>query len=316
MYLLSNRNLSTENDTFFLLKVSGRIPVANLSVQTLNAKGKYFLAPRARQSSNRTFDTMDNRVTFAFKQNGNIQFVQNTLDTTRGTAGIYHGFILDYENNPSIRHNILSDTVDLGYATLNYLGNGAGDNRAIITVNHSSPTVFSGCSAYSFDGTSNYSQRLQVKEGENFVSVGFGTLNRWGDYSGAQRKYNEDGVVWMAGSYGRSNRTNGTWIAELKWLDDSFVGISENQSERKTPKVFPNPSMDQISVSFVAEKSELMSFKLYDIQGRLVKIILKDLTKKGENLFSFSTQPLPAGTYILRIESASGMVHQQKIIRQ
>ncbi|MFN4122557.1 MAG: T9SS type A sorting domain-containing protein [Flavobacteriales bacterium] len=316
MYLLSNRNLSTENDTFFLLKVSGRIPNANLSVQTLKAEGNYYMAPRARQASNRTFDTMDNRVTFAFKQNGIIQFVQNTLDTTRGTAGIYHGFILDYENNPSIRHNILSDTVDLGYATLNYLGNGAGDNRAIITVNHSSPTVFSGCSAYSFDGTSNYSQRLQVKEGENFVSVGFGTFNRWGDYSGAQRKYNEDGVVWMAGSYGRSNRTNGTWIAELKWLDDSFVGISENQSEHKTPKVFPNPSMDQISVSFVAEKSELMSFKLYDIQGRLVKIILKDLTKKGENLFSFSTQPLPAGTYILRIESASGMVHQQKIIRQ
>jgi hypothetical protein len=316
MYLLSNRNLSTENDTFFLLKVSGRIPDANLSVQTLKAEGNYYMAPRARQASNRTFDTMDNRVTFAFRKNNIIQFVQNTQDTTSGNAAILHGFILNYNSDPFIRHNILSDTVDLGYATLNYIGNGPGDDRAIITVNHSSPTVFAGCSAYSFDGTSNYSNRLQVKEGENFVSIGLGTFNRWGDYSGAQRKYNEDGVVWMAGSFGRPNRTNGTWIAELKWLDESFLSVPEKKFETNIAKVFPNPSADQISVTFNNDKAEVLSFKIYDLQGRLMKLLLKDFAKKGENLFSFSTQPLPSGVYVLTIENELGIVHQQRIICQ
>jgi len=316
MYLLSNKNLSTQNDTFFLLKVDGQIPDATLTVDILRSKNQYFLPPSAKQAANRTFDTNDSRILFAFRENGKIQFVQSCLDTLSGNAGVYHGLVNNYENEPSIRANTLSDTLDLGFPGISYIGNGTNDDRAIINVNHSSANVFSGCSVYSFDGASNYSERVEVKAGDNYVTTNqFGAYQRWGDYTGTQRKYNEEGIVWVTGSYGTNNRRNGTWITEINWDDDTFLSVNENNKAKVSNIVYPNPSDDEVNVQFNIDKAESLRFSLYDMQGKLVKQLLREFTKKGENLFSFSMQPLPAGVYILSIESSDSIIHQQKLIK-
>jgi len=316
MYLLSNRNLSADNDSIFLLKVSGQISDAVLSLQILKAEVPYFLPPRARQASNRTFDTNDSRILYAFKQNGKIQFVQSCLDTISGNAAVYHGIINNYSTNPQVYANILSDTLDLGFPGITYVGYGADDDRAIINVNHTSRFVFSGCSVYSFDGISNYSERVVIKNGLNYVQLLLGNYQRWGDYTGIQRKYNEPDVVWIAGSYGRQNRTNGTWIGEVRWNDDSFLNTEEPASKGSISMVYPNPHQDEVNVKFSIEQGDVLSFSIYNLEGKLVKRLMREFAKKGENQFSFSTQPLSNGVYILKIESRDKLIYSEKIIKQ
>lgn len=316
MYLLSNRNLSADNDSIFLLKVSGQIPDAVLSLQILKAEARYFLPPRARQAFNRTFDTNDSRILYAFKQNGKIQFVQSCLDTVSGNAAVYHGIINNYSTNPQVYANILSDTLDLGFPGITYVGYGPDDDRAIINVNHTSRFVFSGCSVYSFDGISNYSERVVIKDGLNYVQLLLGNYQRWGDYTGIQRKYNEPDVVWIAGSYGRQNRTNGTWIGEVRWNDDSFLNTEEPASKGSISMVYPNPHQDEVNVRFSIDQGDVLSFSIYNLEGKLVKRLMREFAKKGENQFSFSTQPLTNGVYILKIESKEKLIYSEKIIKQ
>lgn len=297
MYLLSNRNLMTQSDTFYVIHVSDTLPNSVLTMDTVIASVKYFIPPTARQSNGHTFDTNDSRILAAFIENDTIQFVQSCLDTISGNAAVYHGFITNLNGTKQIHAYILSDTLDLGFPNISYAGNGTGDNRAIINVNHSSATVYSGWSAYNSDGNGNYSTRKEVKAGNTYVNILSGIYERWGDYTGSQRKYNENGVVWAVGSYGNlvgaTGRRNATWIAELTLNGASLSVKNEIKSDKM--QVFPVPSNDIITCRFTLENSNYLQFNIYDLQGKLVKQLMREYAKEGENQFSFSIASLADG---------------------
>jgi hypothetical protein len=306
-----------ESDTFFVIHVSDTLPNAVITMDTVVASVKYFMPPTARQPNGHTFDTNDSRILAAFIQNDTIQFVQSCLDTASGNAAVYHGFISNLSSQKQIDALILADTLDLGFPNISYVGNGAGDNRAIINVNHSSATVNSGWSAYNYDGNGTYSARRQVKAGNTFVNILSGIYERWGDYSGSQRKYNENGVVWAVGSYGNQvggSRRNATWIAELT-LDGSSLSV-KNEINSGKMQVFPVPANEIIHTQFNLEKSKYLQFNIYDMQGKLVKQLLREYVKEGDNQFSFSISSLSIGMYIFKIESENEFIFQQKIIKQ
>lgn len=218
MYCLSNKNLRLESDTIYLLEITGKVSDAKtkLKLRAVRSSKTYFLPVTARQANGHTFDTNDSRILGGFYEDGRIQFVQSTTDTSNGRAAIYHGFIYNLDTEPVCDANIISDNgLDYGYPNIAYTGVNRCDNQAIISFNHTDSTVFSGCSAIFFSDDYQYSPRLTIKAGLNYVNVLSGVYERWGDYSGVQRKYNENGKVYMSGSFGKQNLTNGTWIAEL-----------------------------------------------------------------------------------------------------
>lgn len=318
MYLLSNRNLMTESDTFFVIHVSDTLPNAVITMDTVVSSVKYFMPPTARQPNGHTFDTNDSRILAAFIENDTIQFVQSCLDTASGNAAVYHGFISNLSSNKQIDALILADTLDLGFPNISYVGNGPGDNRAIINVNHTSATVSSGWSAYNYDGNGTYSERRMVKAGNTYVNILSGIYERWGDYTGSQRKYNENGIVWAVGSYGNlvgsTNRRNATWIAELT-LSGASLSV-KNQITSGKMQVFPIPSNDFITTRFTLEKSNYLQFNIYDMQGKLVKQLMREYVKDGENQFVFSIASLSSGIYLFQIENDKELIYQQKIIKQ
>jgi hypothetical protein len=318
MYLLSNRNLMAESDTFYVIHVSDTLPNALISMDTVIAAVKYFMPPTARQANGHTFDTNDSRILGAFIENDTIQFVQSCLDTASGNAAVYHGFITNLNGTKQINALILADTLDLGYPNISYAGNGSGDNRAIINVNHSSATTFSGWSAYNYDGNGNYSLRKQVKAGNTYVNILSGIYERWGDYTGSQRKYNEPGVVWAVGSYGNlvgaTNRRNATWIAELT-LSGASLSV-KNKSFSNKLELYPNPTSDMIHTQFNIDKSNYLQFNIYDMNGKIVKQLMREYVKEGQNKFSFSIASLASGVYIFKIENENKLIFQQKFIKQ
>jgi hypothetical protein len=224
VYLLSNRNFDIENDTFFIAQLHGSIddPEAYLTVKAAVSTTSYGLSPNGRQQntdpndSTDGLDINDSRVLGAFVESDNIQFVCNSVNPSTGLAAIYHGFIDDPGGIPLVTGNIIGhETRDFGYPNIAWTGQQPFQPQSIIGFNHTSPEDFAGVSAVFFSNDSVYSEIIELKEGENFVRRLSGTYDRWGDYFGIQRKYNQPEIVYAAGFYGLINNASGTWLNRL-----------------------------------------------------------------------------------------------------
>ncbi|MDZ7848453.1 MAG: T9SS type A sorting domain-containing protein [Owenweeksia sp.] len=239
-YFLSNRNFDIQNDSIFIMKITGTLddPNTELLVNVGQANTPYGVPPNGRQADTDLNDptkglqTNDARVLGAVYHENWIQFVGNTKNFKTGYSAIYHGTI----NNPltdaqQITAKVIGDsTLDFGYPNLAFTGNENCDIEAIIGVNYSSPTDFPGVGAFYYGNDSAYSEFVRLKEGENFTNRHSDSYERWGDYFGIQRKFNDPGKVWTAGYWGLANNNNATWFNELATPDTNRLFVQTQQA--------------------------------------------------------------------------------------
>lgn len=319
MFLLSNRNTSSENDTLFLIEVTGRVtnPGAELTVRTIRADVPYVLPVPAKQEGNNWFDTNDSRVLGGYTLNNRLHFVQSCTNPSTGTSAIYYGVIDGHEgSNPTVTSRIYSDpTINYGYPNISWSGLHENDEQSIINFNHSSETDFAGFSAIHVNGNLEASARAEIKAGLGFVNVMQDSLERWGDYSGSQRLYNKVGTVWAVGSFGSATHGHGTWIGKLT-SPDLATEITDVQSNPVHSVVFPNPFLNQLEVTFELQESTLLRLELVDIEGKLVRLLMEDRIKAGKNRLSFNGSFLTSGTYFLNAYSAKNIIFSKKVIKQ
>lgn len=319
-YFVSNRNLDIQNDTIFLVKIPDTIGSTNtnLSITVLQTPQPYGIPPDGRQ--NTTFDntiedltTNDGRILGAFIENDEIQFVNASLNTANGSAGIYHGVISNVSSSPAVTGNIFSvDTLDFGYPNLSFSGN-QGGNTSIISFDYTGPNTFAGLGAIYYDGTQ-FSDLLKIKHGDSVIDVMTG-VQRWGDYTGSQTYWPAIGKVWVVGIYGRKDRRYGNYMAEIGI--PSLAGVANGQQTKNTGKVFPNPAFDFIQAEFSVSTAQQVDFSIYDITGKLVDKLYATHCKKGENLIQFNIAPLPKGSYILKgVNTDGAIIMTNKFIRQ
>ncbi len=240
IYFLSNRNFDITNDTIFIVKLRGGIndPNAQLEVVATTTNTPYGLAPNGRQSNTNLsdptsgLDVNDARVLGGFLLDGTIQFVSTTVNPETGLAAIYHGFIPNPDDSlPTITGNIIGDaSLDLAYPNIAWTGKDVCQGQAIIGLNYTSPQVFAGTGVVFFGNDSTYSSLVRLKDGENYINRLAGTYDRWGDYYGIQRKYDEPGKVFLAGFYGLPTRAGGTWLAELITADTIPLTVAITQA--------------------------------------------------------------------------------------
>jgi len=381
--LLSNKNFALLSDSIFLLNISGSQYDSSsvLDIKLGYSNVLYGTPPNGRQSHVDSLATNDARILGGFIENGEIQYVSCTIDTISGFAAIYHGFINDLDSVPVFTANILvDDSLDLGYPNIAYTGTHNCSRQSIIGMDHSSPERNPGISALLYSSDNKYSDLVSLKEAEGYVDRISG-YERWGDYFGIQRKYNEVGKVWTAGFYARGT-SNFTWINELiselevqltveinssknvsKFgMNDgnaivSFSGgltpysILWNDNNKQTTEMasglspeyykviindaanctafdsiliteplpestlFPNPSSDLIYLYFEMETAEIVSISIFDIQGKIIKHLYKDLAKQGSNIFTFSTAPLSSGSYVLKVISINKNIVSRQFIK-
>lgn len=316
MYLLSNRNTDLENDTVFLLEVTGRVndPNTELLVRTLQADQPYLLPVPADQQGNQWLDTNDGRVLGGYLLNNRIYYVQSCTDPATGRAGIYHGVIDDVAGAASITSRIYSDPdMDYGFPNISWTGLSINEEKSMISFNHSSETIAAGVSAIHINPNLDASDRIFVKSGISIVNVLPDTLERWGDYSGSQRMYNQPGVVWVVGSYAQSGQHR-TWIGQL--FSPAIATGIEEESIAVNTAVFPNPFINDLSIEFELTDSELIKLDLYDSNGKLVRTLLEDRVRSGKNRISFSDEFLEVGTYLLVASNSGSRIFTKQIIKQ
>lgn len=318
MYFLSDRNLAAANDTVFLVHVTDTAnAVGNtVTVTALTSNISYYMPPNAREPGNvGNMATNDARILGAFINNDVIQFVNNTMDTSTGNCAVYHGMITNASTTPVLNANIIGDTsLEFGYPNLAWVGHSPTDHSAIISFLHTDSVTFPGNSAVVSDGNGGYSPRTVIKQGLGYIDVLTGD-ERWGDYTGIQRKYDVGGTCWVNGMYGLANHLHATWVAEIGVTADvSVEPVTGNATDLAT---YPNPFANSFTVTFTNAKTQPVKFALYDMSGRLVTVLLNDRVKDGKVQFGFSPEPLVPGAYLLRAEAADGSVlFTEKIIRE
>lgn len=319
MFLLSNRNTDLENDTLFLLEVTGRVsdPNTELIVRTIVTDVPYVLPVAAKQEGGHLFDTNDSRVLGGYTKNNRLHFVQSCTDPNTGTSGVFYGVIDGVEgNSPTVTSRIFSDAnLYYGYPNISWCGLDEGDEQSIITFNHSSETVFAGFSAIHVNANLEASDRVEIRSGLSYVNVMQSNLERWGDYSGSQRLYDEPGTIWAVGSFGNASHGHGTWISKVT-SPDLATGISNIQTEKMNPLVYPNPFTNQIEVVFEIPKTTFLRLELVDMQGRTVKLIMEERFKAGKSRIAFNGSFLTPGTYFLNAYSADRLAFSKKVIKQ
>lgn len=325
MVFISNRNFDMSNDTFFVVKIEESLeqnPSPSFTTEAILANQNYGMPPDAQQTATTFLQTNDARPLSGITEGGIIHFVGNTVRPTSTKASIYHGRINTAESPWTVDLEIFEDNhLEYGYPNLSFSGQSTYDEQVIISFNHTSIDSFPGVSAiyYSFD--QGYSDRLHLASGNSKVNVISGSFERWGDYSGSQKKYNEPGTVWVNGFVGFKNNfaipadQHRTYIAKLNSPDSLGTSITNLPNIRNT--LFPNPVARQFYYEFELEQSEYLFFELYDMQGKLVDKLLEEQVKAGKNQFLFNMDPLVPGVYTLRVTNKDAqLICTDKIVKK
>jgi len=318
MFFIGSEPFDSLNDTLYVIRIPGNMattPVA--SVTPVTAPVQYGFPPSARQLNNvKELDTNDGRIQGAYVKDDNLHLVLNSINPTTGLCGVYYARIDSLYQNPTINvAAILGDTLkDFAYPNIVY--GGPINNNSLIMMLYSSPNDSTGYGCAKVDFSGNFSSFVPVKKGFSYLALLSSTTERWGDYSGMAQKFDEPGKAWVSGCYSDYANRNQTWIAELS---DSLILTSTLHSqitENPTLTIWPNPAYETVSVNISIENQAMVEIALLNASGQVIRTILRERFKAGNTIFSFNTNHLVDGVYILRCETENEILTYKKIVVQ
>lgn len=311
MYFLSNRNFDISNDTVFLLHLTGHQddPNAKIDMSYRVLDNPYGVPPYAVQTRD-SMDTNDARVLDAFEHNGQIQWVNNTMDFNTGRSAVYHGFLQTEDPTlTGIGHVVAHPSDYLGYPGIAWTGNDDSEQDAIIIVSHCSPTRNPGASAIFSNGLGEYSDFVTVIEGQRAIDMLPGKVERWGDYIGIQRLYHQPGSVWISCSYGRPGNVNEAWVAKLA-KQDEMTAVGEPDQAQIEMNAYPNPADNYVKIDIDNPEGKNIIVKLFDASGTPIETLYDGPSNyPGKASLNFSIHSLPAGQYFVHV-----MLGQEEVV--
>lgn len=316
-YFVSDRNFDIENDTFFLVELTGGVndPDAELLVDFVVSDVTYGVPPNAMQEEHE-LQTNDARVLEAFIIEDEIQFVGNTRNPTNNQCGIFHGVLTDLNGTPSIHlEHIIGEDYEIGYPGITWMGDATGDRDCIITFDHTGVNKYAGVSAMYYHPEDGYSDIVTAVDGNAPITMNQnGTLERWGDYMGTQRDFANPDEMWVSGFYSLANGRNHPWIAHLA-KPQPFSSTNEAEINLSS-KVFPNPTADRISVEFtIPQNAQNVSVLLLTLDGKQIERLIDTRPRKtGFSRFSFDVSSLQSGTYLVEVVIDNNQAVVEKVV--
>ena len=150
--------------------------------------------------------------------------------------------------------------------------------------------------AYSIDGGETFSENERVSEAFD-PHVGWPNQQKMGDYF--HMISDEDGahLAW-------ANTLNGEQDVYYTHIDPWFVGVDETKAAMKMEvTTYPNPSSGEVTVKYRTEESGQVRVAVYDLYGKLVKVLTEDTQRAGMHTLNLDGAELPAGVYTCRVQS-------------
>ncbi|MFK7972583.1 MAG: T9SS type A sorting domain-containing protein [Bacteroidia bacterium] len=317
-YFLSNTPFGVDQEGFVLFQIFGTIGSRLPSVygQKVKTDMIYNRAPNAVQmdSSSNLLRTMDLRVLDAFFHQDKIQLAISAINPATGLSSIYHAVMDSIYDFPKVSAQLLADSASYSYASIVYTGQDDLDEsqEAIIFCDYSLHGD-AGTGAFFIGADGVPSDFLICKEGESIIDVINGSgSERWGDYTGAQRKYNNPGEVWAIGTYGTMNSAR-SYISQL--YKPGVVSSVEPALASDNVNIYPNPASARVYVDFSVEYGQKVEILLLDAQGREIKRFYSFPSgRSGEHRFSFDASILVQGVYMLSIQIDRNAVATKRLV--
>ena len=97
-------------------------------------------------------------------------------------------------------------------------------------------------------------------------------------------------------------------------LTPAVVSSTNEITTEANAFVFPNPSNNNVMVSFNNPNKQLVSIQLYSLEGKLIKTLDSATLPEGNYSSSYSTTDLESGTYLLKISGESININKQLMI--
>ncbi len=112
--------------------------------------------------------------------------------------------------------------------------------------------------------------------------------------------------------------TNGRGV----WTNNAFanytyVGLNEYASQGSKGnnlQLYPNPTNGNVNIAFNTGKDEEVSLQVMDISGRLIQTENIGKVQAGDVNYTFNTQSLNSGVYLVNINGTSGVRRVSKLI--
>ena len=315
IYLVSTAGVTTGSTNINLYDITDNQAASNEQMLGYNISTTSYSVPAdaPQPGGGKNLDVGDCRSLDGFYLNGIIHFVFN-CDAGNSWSGINYNRL-----NVSTGINVSSvygesGTADNCYPGVASIANSQTDKSVIIAYNRVSSTTFPETRVIACDDAMTWSPSTLVKAGAGKIdhSWSTGSTERWGDYIGICRKYNDNPAsVWMAGTYGN---TNEYWSTRIAKILNTPVSIATTEKDETAAKVYPNPIIDNYYVEFELPAKQTVNISVIDAQGRLVKELHNGTAFAGRNVFSFNKANLNAGTYFLKISDNTRIIKNEKIL--
>jgi hypothetical protein len=115
---------------------------------------------------------------------------------------------------------------------------------------------------------------------------------------------------------------NGWYVGEChdvgKLCCSNWIRLSEeeNAAETSLTDIYPNPVSGSATVFFIVSQTQKVSFKLFDMTGRLVATVKEEIFEAGENEFVWNASDVNDGIYFLKMETAGyGAVSKISVLK-
>lgn len=320
-YFLSVHPTAESSDTVFMHRITNtqKSGLAQYEMKVLQSNVPYGFPPSALQpdtSLKHKLRTNDARVLTGIRNGNHIQYMQNSRNFETEQVHLMHGHIHKINSSPQIKAELYTHPqMEFGYPDMAYASLQDGDPSTITTAVYSSLVDTPGMGVFYQNRYGEYSDFIKIKSGTSLISYNGidPSEQRWGDYEGIQAKYNEPGVFYAVGSYGR-NRQMTPLVTRVRIADPM------NQSAAPETRIFPIPAnQGYIDVEWKSDVPAQLNGKLYAINAAQIMPNAETGTfelkvEEGTHLYRIHTRNAAPGLYQLQLFSGRNLLLSRNVI--
>ena len=251
-------------------------------------------------------------------KDGNFVFAgySNSVDgDVNGNNGLYVAWLVKLN---SVQGNIIWNRTFADPAELGALGVLATADGGTVAMGlfGSSSDVQTWDAWVMKSGASGNQEWMKIFGGSNIDFAAFGAEDTYGNIITSNYTESNDGDVRKAA--GGSD----TWIVLLDKCGDRISNKIEEQRNTKPALInklncLPNPLSNSATILFTLSESHRVSFKIYDMNGRLVKTLADKNFEAGEHKIEWNAgATVSQGIYFLKMQSETFVETEKIIVRK
>jgi hypothetical protein len=215
-----------------------------------------------------------------------------------------------------------SSNIEYGYPSMTLMGDNAIPHKVLYTFSHCVFDSTPGMSMIYQNTNGEFSDIVRIKNGTNLIDMTADSIERWGDYSNAQRIYNNPDNAYLVGSWGGTQSGNNTrmltWVAKVS-VDDTTKPITStiqnSISNIEEASIAPNPTQNTFTTTIHLTQNEILDFEIYSLEGKKLYTVFNKKAFAGKNDFSMSIEDLPKGQYVLKIQGNQGFQLSKRLVK-